>query len=94
MNSKSRGFLVTVSCAAAFLALPGASQAADKVTVTTLTTSALDFNSTFVCSVTNVGSTPINVTIALLSPQSGDPLGNSFLVQKQSSRVPGPATPM
>jgi hypothetical protein len=80
MHSKSRGFIVAVACAAAFLASPSATQAADKGAVTTLTTSALEFNNAFVCSVTNVGSTPINVTVALLSPQSGEPLGNSVLV--------------
>ena len=52
--------------AAALLTLPGSALAA------VLTTSAIDFSPTLVCSATNVGTRPLTVTIELLSPQSGE----------------------
>ncbi len=65
--------------AAALLVLPGfAAIAAGRPT--TLTTSAIDFSTTLVCSATNVGSTPLAVSIQLLSPQTGEALFNSVTV--------------
>ena len=55
--------------AAALLTLPAFTAVA-----AVLTTSAMDFSNTLVCSATNVGTRPLNVTIELLSPQSGDAL--------------------
>jgi hypothetical protein len=57
---------------------PGPSFAIDKGV--TLTTAALDFSPTLVCSVVNVGTTPVDVTIELLYPGSGEPLFNSTKV--------------
>jgi hypothetical protein len=68
--------LVAILCAGSVLA-PGPSVAADKLT---LTTAALDFNNTFVCSVINVGTAPVDVTIELLYPGSGEPLFGSTMV--------------
>ena len=69
--------LVAVLCVGSFLA-PGLSLAGDKGV--TLTTAALDFKTTFVCSVVNVGAAPVDVTIELLYPGSGQPLINSSTV--------------
>ena len=52
--------------AAALLTLPGFNAVA-----AVLTTPAIDFSNTLVCSATNVGTRPLEVTIELLSPQSG-----------------------
>ena len=64
-------------CAAALLT-PGLADGAEKIY--SLSTSTLDFSSTLLCSATNVGSTPVDVTIDLLSPQSGTRLFNSTSV--------------
>jgi hypothetical protein len=56
--------------AAALLTLPGFAAVAAPRTV--LTTSAIDFSPTLVCSATNVWTNPLTVTIELLSPQSGE----------------------
>ena len=53
--------------AAALLTVPGFTAVA-----AVLTTSALDFSPTLVCSATNVGIKPLTVTIELLSPQTGE----------------------
>ena len=53
--------------AAALLTLPGFSAFA-----AVLTTSAIDFSPTLVCSATNIGTNPLTVTVELLSPQSGE----------------------
>ena len=53
--------------AAALLTLPGFTAFA-----AVLTTSAVDFSPTLVCSATNVGTKPLTVTIEMLSPQSGE----------------------
>ena len=58
--------------AAALLTLPGFTAVA-----AVLTTSALDFSSTLVCSATNVGIKPLTVTIELLSPQSGEAINTA-----------------
>jgi hypothetical protein len=63
-------FAATCILSAAVVVPPIAS-AADKPV--TLTTSSLDFK-TMVCSVTNVGTTPVSVTIDMISPQSGTTL--------------------
>lgn len=64
--------------AAALLTLPGFAAVAAPKTV--LTTAAIDFSPTLVCSATNVGTTPLAVRIELLSPQSGEALFNSETV--------------
>jgi hypothetical protein len=64
---------------------PGPSLAGDKGV--TLTTAALDFKTTFVCSVVNVGTAPVDVTIELLYPGSGQPLYLSTTVS--STLQPG-----
>lgn len=69
--------LVAVLCVGSVLA-PGPSLAIDKGV--TLTTAALDFSDTFVCSVVNVGTAPVDVTIELLYPGSGEPLDGSMTV--------------
>ena len=58
--------------AAVLLTLPGFAAVAAERTV--LTTSAIDFSTTLVCSATNVGSAPVTVRIQLLSPQTGEAL--------------------
>ena len=57
---------------------PGPLLASDKAD--TLTTAALDFKDTFVCSVINVGTAPVDVTIDLLYPGSAEPLYDSTQV--------------
>ena len=65
MNKTSRRYWTLG--AAALLTLPGFTAVA-----AVLTTSAIDFSPTLVCSATNVGTKPLEVTIELLSPQSGE----------------------
>jgi hypothetical protein len=64
--------------AAALLTLPGFAAVAAERTV--LTTAAIDFSTTLVCSATNVGRMPLAVRIQLLSPQSGQALYDSVTV--------------
>ena len=61
--------------AAALLTLPGFAAVAAERTV--LTTAAIDFSTTLVCSATNVGNFPLTVRIQLLSPQTGEELFGS-----------------
>jgi len=65
MNKTARRYWTLA--AAALLTLPGFTAVA-----AVLTTSAMDFSNTLVCSATNVGTKPLTVTIELLSPQSGE----------------------
>src|SRR6185436_4922147 len=63
---------------AALLTLPDFAAVAAERTV--LTTSAIDFKDTLVCSATNVGNIPVAVRIQLLSPQTGEALFGSVTV--------------
>ena len=65
MDKKTRRCL-TLGVAALFT-LPGLNAVA-----AVLTTSALDFSPTLICSATNVGTKPMAITIEVLSPQSGE----------------------
>ena len=60
---------------AALLTLPDFAAVAAERTV--LTTAAIDFKDTLVCSATNVGTKPLEITIELLSPQSGEAINPS-----------------
>ena len=73
------GVIVVVALsAAALLTWPGFAAVAAERTV--LTTAAIDFNTTLVCSATNVGNLPLTVRIQMLSPQSGEDLFGSEAV--------------
>jgi len=69
--------LVAVLCVGSVF-MPGPTLAGDKED--TLMTAALDFNDTLVCSVVNAGTTPVDVTIELLYPGSGELLYQSSQV--------------
>ena len=75
----------TLGAAALLLTLPGFAAVAAERTV--LTTAAIDFSTTLVCSATNVGNIPLTVRIQLLSPQSGEALFGS--VTETATLQPG-----
>lgn len=75
MNKTARW---TLGAAALLLTLPGFAAVAAERTI--LTTSAIDFSDTLVCSATNVGSIPLTVRIQMLSPGSGEALYGTLMV--------------